>query len=125
MKHNETGETSPYFNYFRTAVEVRPPEKIFQPHMTEKANLYAVGNISISCSWVLRLQGEQSVLSFQQGLQNRRILVLACILIKAMHMCHKTNPKEQPSAAGLWDIQLNNQTQFSGRGMVAWNIHSQ
>jgi serine/threonine protein kinase len=122
MKHNETGETCPFFNYFGNAVTVRSPEEILQPHVTEKADLYALGNIfyflltGSSTPWgtkkvhrekekiyknrvkQLKLAGERPVLpAWVAKSKDPRTR----ILIKVMYMCYETNPKERPSAAEI------------------------
>jgi serine/threonine protein kinase len=85
MKHNETGKTC-----LHSAV-----------YQTEKADIYAVGSL-----FYFLLVG--STLPYRA----KRIPVLPAqiaksedprtrILIKAMYMCHKTNPKKRPSAVKL------------------------
>jgi serine/threonine protein kinase len=106
MKHNETGETCPFHPYF---TGFRSPEEILQPLVTEKAEIYALGNILYSLlvgpSWHSLLVGQQLKLVLERPALPARIAKSkdprTRILIKAMYMCHKTNPKERPSAAEI------------------------
>jgi serine/threonine protein kinase len=85
MKHNETGETCPRNEVYRT----------------EKADLYAVGNIFyfllVGSSTPYRAKLPPVLPARIAKSKDPRTR----ILIKAMHMCHETNPKERPSAAEL------------------------
>lgn len=124
MKHNETGETCPFASHFpnpqwRAPEEQRVEGSEVLPHVNEKGDIYALGNVFFLFlaglnPWKqkgkptdrekklvvteLKLRGERPPLP--QGIAESTDPATQ-LLIKAMNMCYENDPKERPSAAEI------------------------
>jgi serine/threonine protein kinase len=132
MKHNETGETCPFYSHFPNPQWKGPEEQVYSqvdldgvpPVATEKVDIYALGNVlyrlAVGASpWkrpgakrltreekdtVARLKRVNGTLPTIPDEVLQSTVPEVQTLLQAMRQCYQFNPKERPSAKEVVDF---------------------